>query len=98
MSTQTKSPNRTYFAVFIWLIVFTAVELLAVYSHAPHRVVVAVLLATAVGKAFLIALFFMHLKFENRWVWILPGIPLFFIIFFVCGLFPDIAWHLAGNF
>ena len=89
---------KTYVITFGWLVIFTALELLAVAVGLPRPVLIAALLGTAAGKAILIALYFMHLKFENSWVWILPGIPIFFIAFFVFGLFPDIAWHLTGNF
>lgn len=92
------SAVKTYIVAFAWLVIFTAAELFAAGSGIPRHALVAVILATALGKALLIALFFMHLKFENRLVWLLPGIPLFFIIAFVFGLCPDIAWHLTSNF
>ena len=43
--------------------------------------------------AWLIALFFMHLKFDRPAVWLLPGIPVLLGIAFVLALFPDIVWH-----
>ena len=94
-----KTSHKIYFVIFGWLILFTIVELVAAGASAmPRSWVVGILLGTALGKAILIALYFMHLKFEGPLVWLLPGIPLFFIIFFVLGLVPDIAWHLTGNF
>lgn len=92
------SITALYIKIFGWLVLFTAVELWAAWQGFERAVLVAILLATAFGKAVLIALYFMHLRFESRLVWLLPGLPLFFILFFVCGLFPDIAWRLTGNF
>ncbi len=89
---------KRYAIIFIWLIAFTVIELIAVAMGLSRPVLVSVLVASALGKAILIALYFMHLKFENPWVWLLPGIPLLCAAFFVFGLFPDIAWHLTGNF
>ena len=87
--------TKKYVWVFVWLVVFTALELYAVNLGLPRHTMVAALLATAAGKAILIALYFMHLKSEGLLVWLLPLIPLFFAVFLVCGLFPDIAWHLT---
>ncbi len=92
------STVKTYIIVFVWLVIFTAIELFSAGAGLSRHALVAIILATAVGKAILIALFFMHLKFENRLVWLLPGIPLFFIAAFVFGLCPDIGWHLTSNF
>lgn len=98
MSADNNSYFRKYTVIFVWLVIFTVLELSAVGIGMPRRALIAMLIGTALGKAMLIALYFMHLKFENRWVWLLPALPLFFIAFFVFGLFPDIAWHLTGNF
>lgn len=96
--TNHTSHKKIYLIVFAWLVIFTVVEVAAAIMHIPRAALVAILLGTALGKAMLIALFFMHLKYENRWVWLLPGIPLFFAIFLICGIVPDIACHLYGNF
>jgi hypothetical protein len=45
----------------------------------------------------LIALYFMHLKFDRRVVWLLPGIPVVLGIVFVLALFPDIVFHLTAR-
>lgn len=98
MSAENNSYFKRYAVIFGWLVIFTVLELAAVGVGMPRSALVVTLIGTALGKAMLIALYFMHLKFESRWVWLLPGIPLFFIVLFVFGLFPDIAWHLIGNF
>lgn len=87
--------TKKYLWVFGWLIVFTVLELYAAQAGFERPLMITLLLATAVGKAMLIALYFMHLKSEGILVWLLPLIPLFFAVFLVCGLFPDIAWKLT---
>jgi heme/copper-type cytochrome/quinol oxidase subunit 4 len=86
---------RTYLATYGWLLALTAVEVGVVMAGAPQRTVVAVLLAAAAAKAWLIAMIFMHLKFERRTVWLLPGLTLLLAAFFVAMLFPDLVWHQA---
>jgi cytochrome c oxidase subunit 4 len=64
-TTEHKHPN--YIAVFVWLAVLTVVEVLvAMVSHIPRHILVLALLILAVWKALLVALYFMHLKFEPK--------------------------------
>ena len=61
-----KAPN--YMAIFWWLAGFTVVEV-AYSSLLPHRLKAALILGLvgfAAIKACLVALYFMHLKFERR--------------------------------
>lgn len=90
--------KKTYLWVFGWLVAFTVLELWVASAGLRREVLITALLASTAGKAALIALYFMHLKFEGRLVWLLPVIPVCFIVLFVFGLFPDVAWHLTGNF
>ena len=65
-SSEHKSPN--YMAVFWWLAAFTAVEV-AYSSLLPHShkiLLIIGLVGFAAIKATLVALFFMHLKFERK--------------------------------
>ncbi len=89
---------RTYLAAFAWLVIFTVIELAAVFSHLPHGTLVTLILGTALGKAFVIALFFMHLKFERWIVWLLPSIPVVFALIFMAGIIPDIVYGLTHLF
>ena len=54
--------------VTIWLVlaVLTLCEVgIAFVSHLPHTVLILVLIALSVWKALLVALYFMHLKYEG---------------------------------
>lgn len=97
MSGETVS-RKTYLTVFGWLAYLTLLEIGGAASGIPRLALVIFLVASALSKAFLIVLYFMHLKFESHWVWILPAIPLAFAIFFVAMLFPDIVYHLTYVF
>ena len=60
-----KAPN--YMAIFWWLAGFTAFEV--AYStiiHPPKAFLISGLVLLAAIKAVLVALYFMHLKFERR--------------------------------
>lgn len=87
------APHVNSFMIFLALCVCTAISV--VFDVVPmNRQIVAVLvLAVAVAKAQFVMRYFMHLKFEGRWkyVLLLPtailacGLPL--------ALAPDIAMH-----
>ncbi len=57
-----KSPN--YIAVFVALVVLTAIEVGVTYVTAIPRLVV--LIPLAIAKASLVVLFYMHLRFDSR--------------------------------
>lgn len=59
---QHKNPN--YVAVFVALVVLTAIEVGITYIASIPRVVV--LVPLAIAKATLVVLFYMHLRFDSR--------------------------------
>jgi cytochrome c oxidase subunit IV len=71
MSTDTHSiPN--YMAIFWWLLALTVGEIgWAILPHHSEFVLAAGIVALAIIKAVLVALYFMHLKFERRTMGIL---------------------------
>jgi cytochrome c oxidase subunit 4 len=81
--------NAPYMAVFGWLTALTAIEVFPIFTEIyfdwtpiPHPIWVPVLLALAVAKATLVAMYYMHLKYDAPWlVWALIG-PLAFAMFF----------------
>lgn len=90
-----KSNVKHYIIVFAWLAIITLLELGAVMVQMPHHALVLFILGTALAKAVLIALFFMHLKSERKIVWWIPGVPILLALFFVLMLFPDMVYHLT---
>jgi len=82
------SGARTYIVVWAALVVLTAVTVAVSYVHlGMMNVVVALLIASA--KASLVALFFMHLRYENRLVWGFALTPVFFLILIIAGTLTD---------
>ena len=97
MTMSSHPTARTYVAIYGWLLGLTVLEVSFVLAGWPPGAVVTVLIATALAKALLIALYFMHLKFDHPAVWWLPGIPVALGIVFVLALFPDLVWHLVNR-
>ena len=86
---------RTYLAIYGWLLGLTVLEVSVVMVGWPQGALVTLLISTALAKALLISLYFMHLKFDRPVVWLLPGIPVVLGIVFVLALFPDVVFHLV---
>jgi cytochrome c oxidase subunit 4 len=59
-----KQPN--YIAVWVGLFVLTVAEVTVVYIGLPHHLMVISLVFLALWKAMLVALYFMHLRFEPK--------------------------------
>lgn len=77
METDTTHKAPNYY--FIWLILFvlTLAEVgVAFLSMIPKLILILLLLAMAVWKAMLVALYYMHLKFEPRKLWVMVVAPL----------------------
>jgi cytochrome c oxidase subunit 4 len=77
-----------YLAVFAALLVLTGATVAVSYVM---NVAVALLIASL--KASLVALFFMHLKFENKLVWAFALVPIFFLVLIVGGTISDTLYR-----
>ena len=94
MSETHESHAGTYFTVFLALCALTVVSVVADLIHlADHRVLVAIVFAVATAKALCVLLFFMHLKFEKAWKYLLLGPTLVLAIALPLSLAPDIGLH-----
>lgn len=86
--------TATYRKVFLALLVFTVLEYAyAMWSQADFPRLVLGLSALAVAKASLVAMFFMHLKFEGRWVYLLLAPAGFLVAALLLALYPDLGLH-----
>ena len=66
-----------YMAVWVWLTVLTVIEVLgARYLPIPKFYMALFLVAFALTKALLVALYYMHLKFERRRLILIAAVPL----------------------
>lgn len=67
-------PN--YWAVWVGLAVLTLLEVSVAFVNLPREVIVLSLLGLAVWKALLVALYFMHLRFEPARLVLIAAAPL----------------------
>ncbi|WLD14872.1 cytochrome C oxidase subunit IV family protein [Planctellipticum variicoloris] len=94
MSDDHDSHAATYFTVFLALCALTAVSVVSDLLHlADHRVLVAIVMAVSTAKALCVMLFFMHLKFERAWKYLLLGPTMVLAISLPLALAPDIGMH-----
>ena len=87
MSAAHKEPN--YMAIFWWLLALTIIEIGATRLPVPHMIIAILLVGMALSKAALVAMYFMHLKFERHTLAIIAVTPLFLCIFLSLMLLPD---------
>jgi caa(3)-type oxidase subunit IV len=91
MTAARSHPNYT--AVWIWLLALLGIGLAASLLPGGRGIAVVVIFATAVVKALLVALNFMHLRFETGLIYALALVPLVFAAILAVALFPDFVWH-----
>jgi cytochrome c oxidase subunit 4 len=77
-------------AVFWWLLLLTILEIAVIYMPIIRIAVIVLLVAMAISKATLVALYFMHLKFEKRTLAIIALSPFVLCVFLILMLTPDI--------
>ena len=71
-------PVRIYLAIFFSLMILTAITVAAArYDLGPLNTVVALTIAGI--KATLVILFFMHVKYGHRLIWVFIGASLFWL-------------------
>lgn len=82
-------PHPKYFNIWFILLVVTVAEVLfAQFTHVGFFKG-AGLCVMALYKVILVALYFMHLKFEKKTMWIIAAAPLIFGIILSIGAYPD---------
>src|SRR5215210_5148398 len=90
-----ESHVKTYLKVFVVLLVFTVLEYFYAKFASRFQFHIALLIlglmTLAVTKAVLVAMYFMHLKFEGRWVYLMLVPAGILATVFIVALAPDIA-------
>jgi cytochrome c oxidase subunit 4 len=87
-ATAHKEPN--YIGVFWWLLILTIIEIGVIYLPIPKLAIAVLLISLAVSKAALVALYFMHLKFERLTLGLVALSPFVLCVFLILMLLPDI--------
>lgn len=88
--TATTHNEPNYMGVFWWLLVLTLLELGVIYMPVHRLAILALLVVLAITKAALVALYFMHLKFERLTLGLIALSPFVLCIFLILMLLPDI--------
>ena len=91
MAEATHHHEPNYMHIFYWLLVLTVAEVaVALWVQTPLARYL-LLIGMALTKAFLVALYFMHLRFERGTLMIIAFTPLLICAFLVFMLFPDLG-------
>jgi cytochrome c oxidase subunit 4 len=75
--------------VFMILMVVTIIEVAWAYLALPKGFKNTMFVVMALYKAVMVALYFMHLRFERRTMWIIAAAPLIFGVILAIGAYPD---------
>ena len=82
--------TAAYIRIFWILLVLTIVEVAIVYMGLPRMLLAGLLVIFAVWKAALVAMHFMHLKFEKKTLAMIALVPFVLCVFLILMLLPDI--------
>ena len=82
-----KHPN--YMAIFWFLAILTVVEIAVIYMPLAKFTIGVLLCALALGKATIVAMYFMHLRFEARTLGMIAVVPLLIATLLIFVLLPD---------
>jgi cytochrome c oxidase subunit IV len=82
-------PVRIYITIFLALLVGTALTVVAAFVDFPWKFNTIVALTIAVVKATLVVLYFMHVRYSSRLVWVIVASALFWMGILFALTFSD---------
>ncbi|TWT57321.1 hypothetical protein KOR42_06810 [Thalassoglobus neptunius] len=86
-------PHVNYFGVFIALCICTAISVAFDLIEISPILLVGLVLAIALAKALFVMTYFMHLKFEGRWKFVVLAPTAVLAVGLMIALAPDMAMH-----
>jgi cytochrome c oxidase subunit IV len=86
-----RATKRPYFLVFVVLAVVTLVELNAYGFGLPQLGTIILLVVLATIKASLVVAYYMHLRYEPRWLGLIPLAGLALVAVLVAALVATVA-------
>ena len=89
MATAAAHKHPNYMAIFWWLAALTVLEIAVVFLPFGKLTNGTILCALAVGKAAMVAAFFMHLRFETKTLTWIAFTPLVIATLLIFVLLPD---------
>ncbi len=86
--------HTNYLLIFVALCICTALSVVADIVHLDNRILLAtIVLAIATAKALFVMTYFMHLKFEGAWKFVLLAPTMILATGLPLALLPDIGVH-----
>ena len=82
-------PVRIYLTIFVALLFGTGLTVFAAFIDFPWQFNTIVALTIAVAKATLVVLYFMHVRYSPRLVWLIVGAALFWMAIMFSLTFSD---------
>ena len=82
-------PN--YIAIFWWLLALTILEVAVIFTPMARVFIAILLVGMALSKACLVAMYFMHLKFERRTLGLIAVTPILLCVLLAFALLPDLS-------
>lgn len=91
------SPHANYFLIFIALCVCTVMSVAFDLIHTDKALLIVLVLSIATAKALFVMTYFMHLKFEGNWKFVLLAPTTILAIGLPLALMPDVGQHYYFN-
>jgi len=82
-------PVRVYAGVFLALMAGTALTVFAAFHDFPWQFNTVIALTIAVIKATLVVLYFMHVRYSSRLIWVIVASALFWLAILFALTFSD---------
>ena len=82
-------PVRVYITIFFVLLVGTALTVAAAFVDFPWRLNTIVALTIATIKATFVVLYFMHVRYSSRLIWVIMAAALFWMAIMFAFTFSD---------
>ncbi len=90
-TTEKKQPP--YYLIWVVLFVLTVLEVfVASKSFLPRNVLILVLVGLALWKALLVAMYYMHLRWERARLIILAAVPIPLAFILVLAVLTEFVW------
>jgi len=94
MSDEHAQHHVNYFVIFLILCGFTALSVACdIVDIKSKALLIGAVLGVATAKALFVMMYFMHLKFEGNWKFLLLGPTIILGCSLPLALFPDIGAH-----
>jgi cytochrome c oxidase subunit 4 len=82
-------PVRVYIGIFLALMAGTTLTVIAAFHDFPWQFNTVIALTIAVIKATLVVLYFMHVRYSSRLIWVIVASALFWLAILFALTFSD---------